>query len=100
MLMMKHGRGENVGLYTAEDRKVLDVIYFLHWFGEKHDSIWYDDTEDSDSRGRVKRKKVTFGMFAWAVRCGVISKFAFSAGAPVSGNVLCQLVRMCHGHGF
>jgi hypothetical protein len=40
VLLTKHGRGENVGLCNVEDRKALDVIYFLHWFGEKHTSIW------------------------------------------------------------
>jgi hypothetical protein len=88
ILLMKHGRDKNVVLCNVEDRKVLDVIYFLHWFGEKHTFIWYDDIEGSYGRGRVKKKKVTFGMFAWAVRCGVISKVALCVGASISESVL------------
>ena len=39
MLLMNHGYGENLGLCIVEDRRVLDVIYFLHWFEEKHTFI-------------------------------------------------------------
>jgi hypothetical protein len=88
VLLMKRGCGENVDLCNVKDRKVLDVIHFLHWFGERHTFIWYYGTESSAGRGRVRRKKVQFGMFPWAVRCGVKSKVALCMGAPISGSVI------------
>jgi hypothetical protein len=64
VLLTERGCGEIVGLCTIEDRKVLDVTYFLHWFGERHTFIWCVGTEVSVGRGRVRGQKVKFGMFA------------------------------------
>ncbi len=39
---------------------------------------------------------VTFGMFSWAVRCGIRSEADFWEGAPTFRGILFQAVGLCH----
>ncbi len=50
--------------------------------------------------GVRSRRQVTFGMFAWAVRCGIISDDDLVENAKQVGSFLHQLVKLCHGTGF
>ena len=75
----------------------------MHLFGvesRKGPVIWYDDTVDSIGRGRMVRKKVTFGMFLWAVTIGLISKRTLCEGMPKLGPFLSQVLETCFGVGL
>ena len=43
---------------------------------------------------------VSFGMFAWAVRCGVISEEDLCEAKGSLGSLLALAVRLCHGPGL
>ena len=43
---------------------------------------------------------VTFGMFIWAVRCGVISEEDLWEAEGSLGSLLALVVSLCHGHGL
>ena len=60
--------------------------------------FWYDEFVDQDGLefGRV----VTFGMFAWAVRCGVISEEHFWEAEGSLGGLLALALSLCHCPGL
>jgi hypothetical protein len=60
--------------------------------------LWLDESVEPD--GVRSRRQVTFGMFARAVRCGIISEGVLVENAKQVGSVLYQLVRLYHGTGF
>jgi hypothetical protein len=62
--------------------------------------IWYEDTVDSDGRERLVRKKVSVGMFLWAVNLGLISERALCEGLPVFGPFLSRVLKKCFGVGL
>ena len=72
MLVRKHLSVSEVGFawYKRETTKAL--LVWMEEFGGMYDVFWYDESVDQD--GLEFGKVVTFGMFAWAVRCGVISE--------------------------
>ncbi len=48
------------------ESNIMDVVWFMHFFGVEGKLgtvVWYEDTVDSDGRGRLVRKKVSVGMF-------------------------------------
>ena len=68
--------------------------------GSKGTVIWYDDTVDSDGRGRLIRKKVSVGMFMWAVNIGRLSERALCEGVPKIGSFLSRVLKKCFGVGL
>jgi hypothetical protein len=67
-------------------------------FGAEYDVFWYDEFVDQDGSefGRV----VTFGMFAWAVRCGVISEEDLWEAEGSLRGMLALAVSLCHDPGL
>ena len=98
MLVRKHLSGSDVGFaeYKREEVKVL--LGWMEDFGREYDVFWYDMSVDQDGFevGRV----VSFGMFAWAVRCGVISEEDLCEAEGSLGSLLALAVRLCHGPGL
>ncbi len=45
-------------------------------------------------------KTVSFGMFAWAVRCGILSEAELCMHLGRVGALLYQMVGLCHSLGF
>ncbi len=71
----------------------------MEGFGSTIDVLfWYERLEDTD--GAFTERKVTFGMFIWAVRCGNIGERDLLSQLGSIGSVLFQLVGLCHGDGL
>jgi len=64
-------------------------------FGSSPYELWYDERVDED--GVERGKVVTFSMFAWAVRCGVISEEDLLEKEGSTGGLLYLDVGLCHG---
>jgi hypothetical protein len=110
LCMVKLTRGESVRICGSESvgvcgskENIVDIIWFVYFFGEesrKGPVIWYDDTWDSDGRGRVVRKKVTVEMFLWALNIGLISERTLCEGLPKFGPFLFRVLKTCFGVGL
>ena len=98
MLVRKHLSGSDVGFaeYKREEVKVL--LGWMEDFGREYDVFWYDMYVDQD--GLEFGSVVDFGMFAWAVRCGVISEEDLCEAEGSLGSLLALAVRLCHGLGL
>ena len=72
MLARKHLSGKEVGFAGYKRETVKALLVWMEEFGVEYDVFLYDESVDQD--GLELGKVVTFGMFAWAVRCGVISE--------------------------
>jgi hypothetical protein len=98
MLVRKHLSGSEVGFagYKRETAKAL--LGWMDDFGVEYDVFWYEESVDQD--GLKFGKVVTFGMFAWAVRCGVISEEDLWEAEGSLGGLLALVVSLCHGPGL
>jgi len=72
MLVRKNLGGSEVGFVGYTRETVNALLVWVEEFGVEFDVLWYAEYVDQD--GMKLGKVVTFGMFAWAVRCGVISE--------------------------
>jgi hypothetical protein len=98
ILVRKHLCGRDVVFVGYKKEAVLALYGWMESFGKEHDVYWYDESVDQEGMpfGRV----VTFGMFAWAVRCGVVSEEDLRAVEGSLGGLLALAVSMCHGPGM
>ncbi len=69
-LLWKYGRGGPVGLRVSSWGEELMRRRWMRRFGEAHIVIWFDEEEASGGMRLVKT--MSFGMFAWAVRCEIL----------------------------
>ncbi len=67
-------------------------------FDVESDVLWYAEYVDPDGVGIGK--VVTFGMFARALRCGVISEEDLWEAERSLGSLLALAVSLCHGPGL
>jgi hypothetical protein len=71
----------------------------MEGFGSTIDVLfWHERPEEAG--GAFRERKVTFGMFTWAVRCGIIGERDLLSQLGSIGSVLLQLVGLCHGDGL
>jgi hypothetical protein len=98
ILVRKHLSGNDVGFVGYKKEAVLALYGWMESFGREHDVYWFDESVDQDGMpfGRV----VTFGMFAWAVRCGVVSEEDLRDAEGSLGGLLALAVSMCHCPGL
>jgi hypothetical protein len=98
MLVRKHLSGSDVGFAEYKREEVKELLGWMEDFGREYDVFWYDMSVDQDGFevGRV----VSFGMFAWAVRCNVISEEDLCEAEGSLGSLLALAVRLCHGPGL
>jgi hypothetical protein len=98
MLVRKHLNGIEVG-FAEYDRTTVKALFgWMEDFGVEYDVFWYEESVDQD--GLEFGKVVTFGMFAWAVRCGVISEKDLWEAEGSLGGLLALVVSLCHGPGL
>ena len=98
ILIRKHITGRAV-IFSGYD--MMDVIHLYIWmekFGSGRDVLWYGAEVDADGVEYVR--EVTFGMFAWAVRWGVISEGYLWRAKGLPGRLLAHAVSLCHGPGL
>ncbi len=94
-LLWKYGRGGPVGLRVSSWGENRMLRRLMRGFGEVHTVIWFDEEE---ARGGMRSVKiVSFGMFAWAVRCGILGEGDLCMHLGKVGALLYKLVRLCHG---
>ncbi len=60
--------------------------------------IFFDEEEASGGVRSVKT--VSFGMFAWAMRCGISGESDLCMNSGKVGALLFQLVGLCNGAGL
>jgi len=98
MLVRKHLGGSDVGFAEYGRKEVEELLDWMEDFGREYDVFWFDESVDQDGHkvGRV----VTFGMFAWAVRCNVLSEEDLWEAEGSLGGLLALAVRLCHGPGL
>ncbi len=77
---------------------VKALLVWMEEFGVEFDVLWY--AECVDQNGLELGKVVTFGMFAWAMPCGVISEEDLWEAEGSLGSMLAFAVSLCHGTGL
>ncbi len=97
-LLWRHLRGESVGLHVSSLKEDVMLRRWLYGFGQTHTVLWFNVYVTSD--GLLSRRRVSSGMFVWAVRCGVIGECDLCANLGRVGALLFQLVNLCHGPGL
>ena len=95
ILVRKHLGGREVFFVGYEMAVVVAVSDWMERFGSSPYALWYD--ERVDENGVERKKVVTFSMFAWAVRCGVISEKDLLENEGSMGGLLYLAVGLCHG---
>jgi hypothetical protein len=98
MLIRKHLGGREVVFAGYERETVKALLVWMEELGVEFDILWY--AEYVDQNGVGIGKVVTFGMFAWAVRCGVISEEDLWEAERSVGSLLALAVSLCHGPGL
>jgi len=95
ILVRKYLGGREVAFVGYEIAMVVAVSDWMERFGSSPYELRYDERVDEDSveRGNV----VTFSMFAWAMRCGVISEDDLLEKEGSMGGLLYLAVGLCHG---
>ena len=89
-LLCKHGLGKTVGLRVSSWGEDFVLREWLVGFGKTHTVMWFDELVGPDE---IKsRRKVTFGIFVWAVRCGILDEEDLCANLGRVGGLLYQLV--------
>ena len=68
-LLWNHARGNNVGLRVSPWGENLMLRRWMHGFGIVYTVLWFDELVECG--GAKSMKRVSFGMFAWAVRCEI-----------------------------
>ncbi len=58
-----------MGLHVSTWGENLMLKRWMYGFGVAHTVLWFDEVEELGGAKSVKT--VSFGMFAWAVRCGI-----------------------------
>jgi hypothetical protein len=87
-----------VGLRVSSWSEDFVLCRWLVGFGKTHTMMWFDELVGPDE---IKsRRKVTFGMFVWAVRCGTLDEGDLCANLGRDGGLLYILMGLCHGHGL
>ncbi len=71
----------------------------MEGFGSTIDVLFWNERPE-DTGGAFRKRKVTLGMFIWAVRCGIIGERDLLSHIGSIGSVLFQLVGFCHGDGL
>ncbi len=65
---------------------------------DKHILLWFDEEEASG--GVRSEKTVSFRMFAWAMRGGILGKDDLCMHLGRARALLYQMVGLCHGPGL
>ena len=97
-LLWKHLRGDSVGLHVSSLKEDVMLRRWLSGFGQTHTVLWFDVYIAAG--GLLSQRRVTPGMFVWAVRCGIIGEYELYANLGRVGALLLQLVNICHGPGL
>ena len=97
-LLWKHSRGGSVGLQSSSMKEDVMLRRWLYAFGSAHTVLWFDKHVTFD--GLLSQRKVSIGMFLWAVRCEVIGESDLCAHMGEVGSFLFRLVKVCHGPGL
>ncbi len=71
-LLWKHGRGKNVGLRVSNWGENLMLRRWMHGFGIVYTVLWFDELVECG--GAKSMKRVSFGMFGWALRYGIMGE--------------------------
>jgi len=95
ILVKKHLCGREVVFVGYEMAVVFAVYDWIQRFGRSPYELWYDERVDED--GVERKKVVTFSMFAWAVRRGVISEEDFLEKEGSMRGLLYLAAGLCHG---
>ncbi len=96
--MWKHGRGNTVGLRVSSWGENLMLRRWMYGFGVSHTLLWFDEIKECG--GAKSMKTVSFGMFAWAVRCEILGEADLCTNSERVRALLYQLVGICHGPGL
>ncbi len=97
-LLDNYGRGGPVNLRVSSWGENRMLRRWMGGFGVTHIVIFFDEEERCCSFRIVKT--VSLGMFAWAVRCGILGEDDLCEHLGKVGSLLFQLVGMCHGLGL
>ncbi len=98
MVVRKHLCGREVVFAGYERETVKALLVWMEEFGVETDVLCYAEYVNPDGVGIGK--VVTFGMFAWLVRCGVISEEDLWEAERSLGSLLALAVSLCHGPGL
>ena len=97
-LLWKYGRGYLVGLRVSSWGESRMLRRWMRGFVITHNVLEFDEEEASGGLRSVKT--VSFGMFAWAVRCGILGEGDLYEHLGRVGSLLFQLVGLCHDLGL
>jgi hypothetical protein len=97
-LLWKYGRGYPVGLRVSSLGESRMLRRWMGEFGKTHIVLEFDEVETCSGFRTVKI--VSLGMFAWAVRCGILGEGDSCEHLGRVGSLLFQLVGLCHGLGL
>ena len=97
-LLWKYGRGGPVGLRVSSWGESRMLERWMREFGVTHTVLEFDEVETCSGFRTVKI--VSLGMFAWAVRCGILGEADLCTNLGRVGALLYQLMGICHGPGL
>ncbi len=94
LLLKNSSDGLDVGLILCEPEQEIGLLMWIKQFEALHAFISFDRTA-------YTMKRVSIGMFVWAVKCDFISESNLCENLRrFHGSLLYQAVNLCHGFGL